>query len=866
MTNSNWKKKTVGKKIRDYLYKSLPVLIILLLGLFFYFWFDYKDGLVVIGGDGMIPLSPADNLKFLYKWVGVDNGFEGNLSNSFLFPFFALMQKIGFGLTFSHFLYTYFIRVSGALGMYYLGNVIFKGRASQKKISLLAAVLYMFTPATFNMSFTYGLFGFLPLILALFIEGLRRENYIIYPLLIAVGYSLGSLPDPHPRSFIITSLVLFFYAIFEIVKNRNIKKVFLFSAASAAYVFLLNAWFFIPYLYNILIPNYVSSIATTVSIVRGAKFLDEGTANVNMMFRLFSNNLNFPSIQQSEYLTNKLVLINYIYPLLAFGSIFFIFSKKKGDARPRLSILFLCCFALTFLFFAKGTNPPSGSIYKWMLINIPLFRIFRTTAYLILGSAVAYSLLVSFTLVSIGDYIRKRWIRIAYFFIVLAFLAVDSYPLFIGYPTLNLGNIIQADNKHGVAIPDDYREINTFIDKDINLNKVVYLPLVNGYEELGFGYFGIAPMNFIINKPLIISAVNLSLNGQSPVAQNILYSDVIDSQKSSQALAGLFNARYVIINNDVAEAQTDFLDEKAARIFDQIGRFGKMSLYKVNNKYYLPHFYTANSSIVSKRDIDEISRILAQEDYDPRSVIYFTSQNPDNPDVLSDFQSRKGALPTLEYKMIDPTKYRVRVHGASAIFPLVFSESFHNGWQAYLTKTDNPRLKLQNLDEYRVFDGNDEGQASKGDLFNLIRNGEVSTLGDGEEKTIISNKWRDRKEKVDDVKRYKIGYVSKNIQGSVQNDNLSDGNFFETWSKKPLEKKYHLMVNGYANSWMIDSAALCGDNDLCSKKPDGSYDFELVIEFWPQKLFYVGLLISISTILASAVHMLYNYKKRKSGN
>jgi hypothetical protein len=273
---------------------------------------------------------------------------------------------------------------------------------------------------------------------------------------------------------------------------------------------------------------------------------------------------------------------------------------------------------------------------------------------------------------------------------------------------------------------------------------------------------------------------------------------------------------------------------------------GKLDVYRLDDHYFLPHFYIPKNTIISKRTDDELPRILSQDDYKIRSAIFFENENINNSEILKrvrDNNNRNEALPTLEFKKINPTKYQVRVHGASGAFPLVFSESFHKEWKAYLTKIRNPQSNIQNLDSYRILDGNEEDQANKGELVDYIKNRWISTLG--------SNKDGE------------IDYISRNFQGTIQNDNLPDGNIFETWLKKPIDNnRNHLMVNGYANSWIIDSKNLCGNNNLCVKNADGTYDLEMIVEFWPQRLFYVGLSISLVTFLASIGYLLYNYKKK----
>ena len=83
------------------------------------------------------------------------------------------------------------------------------------------------------------------------------------------------------------------------------------------------------------------------------------------------------------------------------------------------------------------------------------------------------------------------------------------------------------------------------------------------------------------------------------------------------------------------------------------------------------------------------------------------------------------------------------------------------------------------------------------------------------------------------------------------------------------------MVNGYANSWIIDTNKICnnrlgsrlrGNDQLrCIKNVDGGYDFELIIEFWPQRLYYLGLLISGITLIACLLYVTYGkIKDRKA--
>lgn len=60
--------------------------------------------------------------------------------------------------------------------------------------------------------------------------------------------------------------------------------------------------------------------------------------------------------------------------------------------------------------------------------------------------------------------------------------------------------------------------------------------------------------------------------------------------------------------------------------------------------------------------------------------------------------------------------------------------------------------------------------------------------------------------------------------------------------------EYHYKLNGFLNAWYIDTDDWCATQGKCTKNADGSYDIEMVIEFWPQRWFYLGLLISGTTL------------------
>ncbi len=85
-------------------------------------------------------------------------------------------------------------------------------------------------------------------------------------------------------------------------------------------------------------------------------------------------------------------------------------------------------------------------------------------------------------------------------------------------------------------------------------------------------------------------------------------------------------------------------------------------------------------------------------------------------------------------------------------------------------------------------------------------------------------------------------YFNGAISETISPFKILDANFSETWGKNPLSEDKHLLANGFANSWYITPEDM-----------GGSKSYELVVEFWPQRLFYIGILITFCAFLLSLI-------------
>lgn len=212
--------------------------------------------------------------------------------------------------------------------------------------------------------------------------------------------------------------------------------------------------------------------------------------------------------------------------------------------------------------------------------------------------------------------------------------------------------------------------------------------------------------------------------------------------------------------------------------------------------------------------------------------------------------SRKILFPDIEFVKINPTKYRLRFHRAQNDFPLIFKEIYHNKWTVYLKpwepESDSIRKQSENLKK----------TSSPFDIPTAINN---IKLPMGE----IWETWFPGRLKTE---------CPEDKDGKKDNENdcfLEDPQFWNVDSALNSKvvswpEMFHWRVNGYANSWWLDldllkklPAAQGQKAGFYKLNPDGSVDFEIVIEFWPQRLFYLGILISGIVVAACAGFLVF---------
>ncbi len=861
----------------------------------------------------------------LYTWndwinLGHNNLSTNNIAYLALFNFFnfifssSVVERILYWILFFFCCYSMFI----LLARYYKINY--------------------FVAATFSLFFEYNLhhvimplavnpklvYIALPMVIIILKKYILDRKLLKLSIVMPLGLLVIAQVAANPPAVSIIFILILAYLIYQIIlKNIKFKEALLFFFGASFFFVLFNFWWL-----STLIPAMLESSGNIVTGLNAAILRASQYLNVFNVMRYLGygpwwlgEGVGHKYVQFSQVFDGSYFLIAYSFlpPLFIIGALaLFGLSKQKNYWKEKDLIFWVLIFIFG-VFLAKGINAPGGWFFGFLWQNIPGFWIFRDPWAKFIPLVVLSSVITG---AIVCDYIIQRFkiFRVAILGIML--ITVYFYAVF---PDIYYNDNFLTMRSLHVDVPQYWENYaDKYEKKKLVMRNLTFPKTPNGSHFFSSGFSGPLPFISLVSRQPFIIYPNFSNTGN---VNDRIIDDFYGSEYKNSKLWSYLNVGYATQQNDynwlVGYKDTfppsemekilnsiEFLEKKDSfgnfdfnyirgidfgrdktgeerrLIADELRGRSALDIYKLKPNYFLPLVYIPKEITFSSREVESIARISNEQKLGVSSAVFFLNQNNGEIDeenikktkILNNYQ--KSDDTTVEFKKINPTKYRIIVHNASSKFPLVFSESFHEKWKIYLVNEfskDNKPASF--LSEYKILDGNDDDQATKEELSGYIQNGWISTLGEGKEKQTEYYKQKDSKRKLDYVEKYKISFVSKNFQGTIQNDNLPDGYFWETWFKNPIsEEDNHLMVNGYANSWIIDVEKMCKDNpNFCvnnlscetgqgksclSQDKGESYDFELVVEFWPQRLFYIGVVVSSVALLLCGGYLAYDWRKR----
>lgn len=789
-----------------------PIIFFFLSSFIPFYWL--RGYFIGYGDAGFIASFYNSNyLLDIYKYTWESQFLTGTFSGMTitLLPFSGFFNLLAFfGLNnYLQQAFVYFmILFLSMLFMYLFVYELFDYRTDKKLIATLSAIFYVFNPLSMISYWYRGILSlylipFIPLVLFFFLLTMKKQK-LIYIFLLSIIFSVLSIVFLNPAFVIPVIILLVLFFIYQLVldwKNKYpLKKIFSSIIVLIFLSFLINAWFLLPLTQDI--NDYFTVQITIIDIFQ--YLIDNSRAvSLTTFFRLIPIKLDSEIWAYKDptwrYLYNSdfFILLGFFITLLILVPLLL---RKKDK-----NILFFALLLLIGVFLSLGLNPPFGFAFNFMYTNIPYFNIFRNPydkfmPFLVVSFTILFGVGVS----SLHNWINRRSKGCANtVLIIILFLTIGvySFPMWTGSvvntPVVIRGNEISSF----VEVPLYYENISKYFSNDLTDYRILSLPLRPiGYVGFNwtYGYDG-PDATWLLYKHKAIS----------DLAYNYYPSARILSKHEKQNFTNLykitkfFGIKYVVIQNDVDIIHGNYKGDKLTAqrelksLLDQLNvslirSFGELDLYKIPNEHYLPHIYPSAVPILINGDIDEMFTLVTSDNFSiDRKILFLRNQtNKSQWEFLEKYRNiEDNHAQSITFQRINPTKYEVKVENATKPFFLVFSESYHPKWKAYVEK------------DHIKFNG------------------------------IIAE------------------YNNPIVKEAKHEMSFTPNDVFYVF-KKPINEDLHFIVNGYANAWYIDPKDVGKDN------------FTITLYFWPQSLFYLGMIISGITLFGFIGYVVYDVRKK----
>lgn len=871
-------------KLKNWAKDNIVFLVLLFISLFSIF--PYLDDFRISYGEGPYAVSPY-LMNFFYIWQDKINlGYP--FSNQTLIFLFRVIWRVLEPLSFIAHPSVIFFMVGGYLitGMvlYWVMNSLFPSK--NKFIYLPPILLYAFNMYRVQAGLSDEnilLFLSLPLFFFLYYKLLNELKWRYVFLLVilslmtsTMGKNLGIFTQPY--------LLMIIYLIYHLISGglKDFKKLLILNVSMAALLLTVNLFWLWPQS-ELLKSYYIASNSgkDLWAPLSSGTFFDHFRF---MGFWAFRDGYDGgPYFTYAHFFYEPIILFTtFSIALISYGYLFFL----KEKPHHKLKIFFVFASIISYLLMS-GSKGILGVFYKFLYDNISLFKMYRepytkfTPLYIF---ACSFGLL--FSLYYLYRYLKKPIFQIIATIVLSLFIILNAFPLF----TVSFQFKPKTPRAKSIIakIPTYWIEFNQYFKK-FKINQWLTVFQNNGYGtnsnwEYGGNVVGNMAEYLTDSNVQVIRNFSMDPSDAGKVFNNIFRKDYEIS--NLKAYLGLINSRYILQENEVEwryggnfvlppSKSNQIIKSKG---FIEVAKFGKFTpellanipniepngeirkqlyteltnqpalvLYKMEDKYFVPLFYTPKNIIISRTQIKDLAQVVSVDDYIIPSAVFLTRQNATTTaqSYLNQFTIKNNLLvnqPIIEYKKINPTKYRVIIHQAKTEFPLIFSSNYNAGWKMYINDSSIADKQDFNTTNYKIFEGNETDQASIKEVNGFIK-----------------NKW------ISEFIESKPQFISKMYQRTIQNDNLSEGKIFDSWFMTPYNDQNHLTVNGYANAWLINPNSICKQYK-CIINPDGSYDIELLFEFYQQRIFLVLFSVSISILGISLITVLFLLIKRKKYN
>lgn len=473
-------------------------------------------------------------------------------------------------------------------------------------------------------------FALAPLSVFAFIKALEEWNLRICLLAGLISF-LNSMYEF--RIFYITTFIILFYAIFYIFFTKNklkLKTIFI-STIPFLIVGILSAYWLLPFIKT-------KSIQTNPAFSRS--LFGDSYMSLNQSLVFFS-----PWWTAGRGYANGVVqsIPNYFWAIPILALLGFALNYKN----PK--VYFFLFLSLLGILLTKQSDKPFPNLYLWLYQHFPGFNAYREASKFFVILSLGYSVLIAFFIASLR--LRKSIVATIVVLVSLLFLW-NAKPFVIG----EIGGLFVPKTR-----PRDFEIIKDFLYQQPDFFRTAWLPASGmwGYFDLTHPKINLHTAYFDTFGP-IMSVQNdfISAANESKLIDDINHQALnFFNQNYSDHFLDALSVKYIII--PLEDNQND------DNVFTNYGLNDRSYLVK-----YLDSLKFLNKINTPAQNMD----VYENQNFYPH--IYATLK----PESLGNVQKTI----SIEYKVIDPTRYQVKIKNLTEPIYLNFTDTYNFGWDLYL--------------------------------------------------------------------------------------------------------------------------------------------------------------------------------------
>lgn len=602
-------------------------------------------GYIIAHGDHAFLVNVRENYSRLwYLWGHIVNGrgapVGGDPATILHYGFFYILDILGLSDTQKQNVkYFLFLFLSG-VSFYISVGVIFKKIPNLYRF--IGSIFYTFNNLTIIYVSYIGaylafheLHIFLPLIWSLFLNGLiEKKRKLLVLSIIFMFFSIGGYQNV---AFLFLFLLFLIFSViycWKVLKIIKIKEVIVSLFIIFLYLTVISFYSFhiMNYIFN---PPYYLKISDKETILALKQWIKANARPVIDCFRLVFYSLdNYPDYFPYNLPKQIFVFLSF-YPAIILG-LSFMFARER-EYKGWL-LFFHLIYLIVLLAMAKHLILKDMAFF---IFTLPILCGLRSWDKFIVFLPLIYAMSFVSFLITVDAWRRKKWGGSIFIFLVVIIL-VYPLPFFIGkfHQSFTRSHLWGERYNTMVKMPNYYKEIVNFVNKDKSYYKIVTMPYGGQIGEgwilyPSWKYLGVDFTTLFYHNPVLSPVPNIF---QFEYAK-YLFQNPNQHKNFLKNLLRINGIKYIVINKDTEDRYLfsfKKLYKNSVSNFIKIDDFGNLSLYKINSGSQLSFIYTTQETTLINKTKNYILQ-MGKTEYMERKPLIIPIQK----DTISLFKKAK---------------------------------------------------------------------------------------------------------------------------------------------------------------------------------------------------------------------------------